>query len=142
MAAPNLSQLLSAAAPRDQAAIIFADGADVHARLSYGELEADVDAVAAGLATLGLPRRTAIGILSGNRPEHFIAYLAILRAGFVAVPINHKLKADGVAHILSDSDVKLTFVDAENESLVAEGIRIIRFDGDGPESWASVKASA
>jgi acyl-CoA synthetase (AMP-forming)/AMP-acid ligase II len=48
-----------------------------------------------------------VAILSLNRAEVLIAYFAIMRAGFVAVPVNPVHKRAPVAHILADSGAKL-----------------------------------
>ncbi len=55
--------------------------------ISYGDLQRQVDIVAAGLQRAGLePRRTA-AIMLPTCPEYFDAYFGILRAGGIPVPI-------------------------------------------------------
>ncbi len=49
-----------------------------YTRMTYGELDKWVDAVAAKLVSLGVEQGDIVGILSRNRPEWVIADLAIL----------------------------------------------------------------
>ena len=46
-------------------------------------------------------------------------YLGIMRAGMVAVPINHKFQMDTIEFILSDADCKVVFADEAPSSSVA-----------------------
>ena len=90
MDAANLGDLTRAAEP-SKAAII--DCRDWHnpATLSYGALEQSACAIARGLVARGLKRGERVAIVSANRGEFVAAYLGIMRAGLVAVPLSHKL---------------------------------------------------
>ena len=57
-------------------------------RLSYGELRAEVDRLAAGLLTLGLDTGDRIGIWSPNNSEWVLTQLATAKVGLVLVNIN------------------------------------------------------
>jgi fatty-acyl-CoA synthase len=57
-------------------------------RLSYAELRADVDKLAAGLLTLGLHPGDRIGIWSPNNSEWVLTQFATAKAGLILVNIN------------------------------------------------------
>jgi len=65
-------------------ALVAEDGA----RLSYAELDAQVESCAAGLAAAGLARGDRLAILLANRFEFVVANLACARIGLIAVPLN------------------------------------------------------
>jgi len=57
-------------------------------RLSFAQLDAEVEAVARGLATLGLERGDRLGIWSPNRLEWILTLFAAARLGLVLVNVN------------------------------------------------------
>ncbi|MGK5445725.1 AMP-binding protein [Micromonospora sp. URMC 105] len=87
--------------------------------LTWSELDARVTAVARALADAvpvgrddavpggpaGVPARVAIAL--PNTPDFVVAYLATLRAGLVAVPVNPGLTARELRHVLADSGATL-----------------------------------
>jgi long-chain acyl-CoA synthetase len=77
-----------------------------------------------------------LAILSLNRAELLIAYLAIMRAGFVAVPANIKFPRETIAFILDDAQVQLAFVDATGRALLPTGLPVVDFDAAGADGFA------
>ncbi|MDT5036277.1 MAG: long-chain acyl-CoA synthetase [Micromonosporaceae bacterium] len=80
--------------------------------LTWGELDAQVDAVAtvlSGLVTAStvgtVPPRVAIAL--PNVPEFAAAYFGALRAGLVAVPVNPAYTARELSHVLTDSGAEV-----------------------------------
>ncbi|MBB5871468.1 long-chain acyl-CoA synthetase [Allocatelliglobosispora scoriae] len=75
--------------------------------MTWGELDAAVDSVAAGLRGLGAPasdgQPARVAIALPNIPEFAIAFFAALRAGLVAVPVNPTFTAPELRHVLADS---------------------------------------
>jgi long-chain acyl-CoA synthetase len=75
--------------------------------LTWGELDAQVDAAAAGLAALGLestdgaPPRVAVAL--PNIPEFAVVYFGALRAGLVVVPVNPGYTGRELRHVLGDA---------------------------------------
>src|SRR5215472_13357336 len=76
-------------------------------QLTYGQLDAASDRVAASLAAGGIRPGDAVALQLPNIPQFLIAYFGILKAGAVAVPLNVLLKAPEVALHLGDSSGKM-----------------------------------
>jgi long-chain acyl-CoA synthetase len=84
------------------------------ASLSYGDLLRDVECVAAYLQEVcGVQRGDRIVVFSQNCPQYIVAYMAILRADAVLVPVNAMLLQDELEHIVSDSGAVVAFVASE-----------------------------
>ncbi|MEV4471860.1 long-chain fatty acid--CoA ligase [Nonomuraea sp. NPDC049504] len=96
----NLAVILreSAKAAPGKAAIRHDGGA-----MTYAELDALSDAVAEGLAVLGVRSGDAVGLQLPNIPEFVVAYFGILKTGAVVVPLNPLLKAREIAYCLGNS---------------------------------------
>ncbi|SPL98957.1 Long-chain-fatty-acid--CoA ligase [[Actinomadura] parvosata subsp. kistnae] len=71
--------------------------------MTYAELDVLSDAVAEGLAVLGVRPGDAVGLQLPNIPEFVVAYFGILKNGAVVVPLNPLLKAREVAYCLGGS---------------------------------------
>jgi long-chain acyl-CoA synthetase len=109
--------------------------------ISFEELKQETEDMAAGLQAKGVKPGARIAILSENRPEWAIAYLATLRAGCASVPLCPQLKAHELKHILSVAGCEYLFASASFAEVGAEitdglpSIKgIISLDGDGPLS--------
>lgn len=75
---------------------------DGQRRVSYQDLHAEVSRVARGFTALGLAARDRVAVFLDSSIDAAIAISAALSAGFIAVPINPRLKPQQVAHILDD----------------------------------------
>ena len=80
--------------------------------VTYGDLDARVDAAAAGFQHLGVRPGDRIAVLLGNVPAFVEAYFGALRAGATVVPLTLGLAADEVAHALTDSGTSVLVVAA------------------------------
>ncbi|MEJ3743265.1 AMP-binding protein [Actinomycetes bacterium KLBMP 9797] len=102
--APNLSSFVRQAAEAgpERPALIWHDQT-----VTWGDLDARVAAVAAGLAALASPgtagHTARVAIALPNVPDFAVAYFGALRAGLVAVPINPEFTARELEHVLADS---------------------------------------
>jgi long-chain acyl-CoA synthetase len=107
--------------------------------ISYREVFEMARALASYLWTvLGLKRGERVAILSENRPQWGISYLAITGSGLVVVPVDSQLKDAEIGHILRDSEAKaiflsLPFLDRirERREAIPSLRHIICFDGSG-----------
>ncbi len=80
-------------------------------RLTYGELAERVERLAAGLATRGIAPGDAVA-LAGGGVDFALGFLAIGRAGAVAVPLNPALKPAEREFCLREARVRAVLGDA------------------------------
>ncbi|MBK1694116.1 acyl-CoA ligase (AMP-forming), exosortase A system-associated [Chromatium weissei] len=85
---------------------------------SYQQLAKAVQNTAAYYLTLGLQRGERIAVYLEKRPETVIALFAAAAAGGVFVPINPLLKAEQVAHILMDCNVRILVTSTDRLALL------------------------
>jgi long-chain acyl-CoA synthetase len=120
MGLTNLAAILDSSAPDDRPFIIqVSPEAEEELRLSYGQARRRIAALARGLLKCGLGRGEAVAIVATNSADYLLLYMATMAAGLVAVCVNHKLPRETVAHIMTDSSVKLAVADAERSALVS-----------------------
>ncbi len=81
--------------------------------LSYREARERVLRVSRYLRSLGVGRDAKVAVSGKNSPEWAIAYLAVLEAGAVVVPIDYQLGAQDIAKLVRASDAEVLFVDEE-----------------------------
>src|SRR5262245_30779306 len=86
---------------------------------SFRGLLARVDALAGGLAGLGLAPGDRVCILAQNDPAYLELYGACARQGLVAYPINWRLTADEVARVVERAGPKLFVADASTLPVVS-----------------------
>lgn len=103
----NLIQLLRESARRfaSHPALITSGGTIDHGM--FGRLS---DRVAAGLAARGLKPGDRVGLYAANGPEFALAYVGIVKAGAVVVPINLLINHREVAYILDDAGARALLV--------------------------------
>ncbi|MHA6792628.1 AMP-binding protein [Pseudonocardia bannensis] len=74
-----------------------------HATRTVGEVDADSDALAAGLAGLGVSPGDRVAVFLQNVPQWMVTMLAAWKAGAVVVPVNPMLRERELQVILADS---------------------------------------
>ncbi len=95
----------------DSPALIVADGDTV----SYGELYARSQRVAALLHDAGLRRGDGVALVLPNRKEFLEITWGCQLSGLYYSAINTHFTADEVAYVIDDSEAKAVFVDAGGE---------------------------
>ena len=92
----------------DRPAVRSLDGGD---EISWGKLRERVDAVAGGLAELGLGRGDTLAIMLSNRPEFFVVDLAAMMLGAVPFSIYQTLSPEQIAYVVGDSGARIAVVE-------------------------------
>jgi long-chain acyl-CoA synthetase len=107
---------------------------------TWGELRERVDALAGGLADLGLQRGQSVALMLGNRPEFHLADLAVMMVGATPFSIYTQYTPDQIRHLVSDADAKIAITEQQFLPKVLEaqtelpGLQhVIVVDGDPPE---------
>jgi long-chain acyl-CoA synthetase len=111
---------------------------------TYSEVGTIIKQLSSLLSSGDYAIKDEIGILSENRPEWGIAYLAILAAGKTVVPIDANLKENEIAFIINDAGLDTVFTSERFEGLLKSlcpDIRTFSFDDDSPTSWTRLTDS-
>jgi len=75
--------------------------------LAFAELSVSVSKQARALSAIGLSRQQRVAVYLPKQIETVTSYLAVSQAGGVFVPVNPVLKAEQVAYILRDCNVRI-----------------------------------
>ncbi|MBE7941933.1 MULTISPECIES: long-chain fatty acid--CoA ligase [Ramlibacter] len=92
----------------DKAALVFFGHV-----LSYRDLLAQAERLAARLAALGVQHGDRVVLNMQNCPQLVIAHFAILRANAVVVPVNPMNRAEELKHYIRDPDAKVAITTAD-----------------------------
>jgi len=85
-------------------------------RLSYAELYAAANRVAAGMRSLGLQPGERVSYHGNNRWELVVTLFAAIQGGFILVPLNVMLRPAELEHILAEAGIRLILTTAEGEA--------------------------
>src|SRR5262244_1084886 len=92
---------------------------------TYRQLDERMNHVARMLARLGVRPGERVAMLIGNRTEFVEVFFGAMRAGAIPLPLNTRLGADALAHIVTDAKCVLTVVDpVSNRDAVAIAERV------------------
>ncbi len=80
------------------------------AKITFAEMDALTDRLAAGLAGLGVKKGDPVGIFMPNTPQFVMAFYAILKAGGVVVATNPLYTPRELEHQVKDSGIKIMLV--------------------------------
>jgi crotonobetaine/carnitine-CoA ligase len=92
------------------------------ATLTYAHAADWSQAVAAGLEARGVKRRDRVAIVSTNRPEMIVLWLACLRLGACFCPINPGFTGGQLANVLRRMTPALIVAEPATVAAVAEGL--------------------
>lgn len=123
-----MGDLIDRSEDLDQLAIVDLRIPNNPVQYTHGEFDKLINSIANYLTQQGLQQGDAIAIASLNRTEYLAVYFGIMRAGFVAVPVNIKLPQHAIQHILKDANIKLIFAEKEYLSVLPSAIPVIEFD--------------
>jgi acyl-CoA synthetase (AMP-forming)/AMP-acid ligase II len=119
-----------AAEQGDKTALVHDD-----ASLSYAELDALMDRIAAALQRDGVEQRQAVAVLGAMSIPYAAVFVGAIRAGAVPAPIAPSSTDDQVAAMIADCAAPIVFVDAAGEAVVTgrTDAKIVRLDA--LDSW-------
>ena len=137
MPTTNLGDLIDHTADLDRPAIIDLRVPGSPRTWSHREIDLLAGGVARYLTGLGLARGAHVAIVSANRAEYVAAYFGIMRAGFVAVPVNVKLARETLAFIASDAGIEVAFSDRAGRAQWPSDIPVVDFDDEGSAGFAA-----
>ena len=103
--------------------------------ITYDELHERSLRVAGRFSALGLQRGDRIALYCENRQGFIDAYLAALRCGIIAVPINVLYRESELEHVLEDADVRAIVTSSATRAFVEPFGRTI-VSVESIESWA------
>jgi long-chain acyl-CoA synthetase len=142
----NIVQLIEGNAQLhpERPAVIF-DGVTT----TYGELVAGVARAAGSLVALGVGRGDRVALFMPNIPGFLTIFLATVKLGAIAVPVNAKLTGEELRALLLDSGAQILATtcalrDANYCDRLAQVRHVLIAEGDAGEdlSLAAVMASA
>jgi acyl-CoA synthetase (AMP-forming)/AMP-acid ligase II len=110
--------------------------------VSYGDLDALLDRIAAALQRDGLVKGDVVAIVSATTVPAVTAFLGALRAGCVPAPIAPSSTPDQLRRMIADCDAKRVFADIDAASLVltdpANLVELDELEAWAPATGASV----
>ncbi|MCB1943811.1 MAG: AMP-binding protein, partial [Candidatus Accumulibacter sp.] len=110
-----LADLINRSAARNADAIALTYGKQ---SISYGAMQQAIAGFVGGLLSLGLQRGERVAIYLEKRPETVVASFGATAAGCVFVPLNPLLKAEQVAYIMRDCNVRALVTSSERLALL------------------------
>src|SRR4051794_658587 len=123
---------------------------DDEVRLTWAQLRDRVDALAGGLARLGVRRGDCVALMLDNRPEFHIADLAAVTLGATPFSLYQTLAPEQIAYVVGDAGAKVMIAQASYAGQIAAARAdlphletVIVLDGDVPDTvaWADVEAA-
>lgn len=113
----TLPELIAAHARErgDKPAVVHGDAA-----LSYTQLDARMDAIAAALQRDGLARGQAVAIVGAMSLDYAAIFLGAIRAGGAPAPIAPSSTGDQMAAMIADSGAGVVFLDSDAAATLGE----------------------
>ena len=152
----NIAQACSgrwaaAAATADRVAVAWEHDDGRRGTLSYAQLQAQANRLAAALRRLGVQRGDRVAVVMPQRPETAVAHIALYQLGAVAMPLSMLFGPEALLYRLQDSAARAAIAD---ESAIASLLQV-RADcpalqtvlavgaaaGQGDVDWAPVLAA-
>jgi fatty-acyl-CoA synthase len=120
-------------------------------RWTYGQLNTEIDRVAAGLMSLGIDKGDRVGMWAPNCPEWTMVQYATAKIGAILVNINPAYRTHELGYVLNQSGIR-TLISAPTfkTSNYAEMVTQVRHDAPalrdvvflGTDDWAELTAHA
>jgi len=121
---------------------------DSRRALSFAQWNERATRLANGLLGLGLQKGDRVALLAYNCVEWMEIYVALARAGLVAVPINFRLMPPEVSYIVQHCEARCVIaqddlvdrIDAIRQELPVASAGYVHFGGAAPPGWQSYEA--
>lgn len=88
-------------------------------RFDYRQVADSAERVAAQLAARGVTAGDRVALLLGNDAPFLLSLLGIQRLGAIAVPVNIREQASGIAYILGHCEARAVIADADQAAKIA-----------------------
>jgi len=88
--------------------------------ITWGELRERVDALAGGLARLGVRRGDAVALMLSNRPEFHLCDLAAMMLGATPFSIYNTYAPEQISYLVADADAKVLICEQQFLARVLE----------------------
>ena len=96
---------------------------DDEVSLTWGELRDRVDALAGGLAKLGVKRGDTVALMFANRPEFHIADLAVMTLGATPFSIYATYSPEQIQYVVDDAGAQVALIEEAFLDAVPSGAR-------------------
>jgi acyl-CoA synthetase (AMP-forming)/AMP-acid ligase II len=143
---PNLGRLVTRSALHWPAHEALVCG---NQRLTYAQLDERSSRLASALAARGLEPGAAVATYAANRAELVEVEVALVKGGYLRVPINFRLGLDEAAHVIEDAGVRLVVADPAHAGLALDAVKrsgrdatVVVLDGDADDPDASTSGAA
>lgn len=80
------------------------------AKISYQEMNAITDQIAAALVDMGVKKGDRVGVFMPNTPQFVMTYFGILKAGGIVVALDSRYTPPEIVHQVNDAGVEVMFV--------------------------------
>jgi len=125
---------LAGAIPHDRPALVHGERV-----VSWGELDALTDSIAAGLIARGLKPGDIAGQMLRNTPDYMLAYFGCVKAGVVPVNVNYHYKTRELADIFARFGLKALFTESDFAAAAAAAMPGEALTVDvGSDDWAGL----
>ncbi|WP_346656797.1 non-ribosomal peptide synthase/polyketide synthase [Pseudomonas sp. SWRI18] len=110
--------------------------------LTYGELDRQVNRLAHALIARGVGPEARVAIAMPRSAESLVAFLAVMKAGGVYVPLDVEYPRDRLLYMMQDSRAKLllTHSAVQQQLPIPEGLEALAIDRT--ETWADYSDTA
>ncbi|MBP3709632.1 MAG: AMP-binding protein [Treponema sp.] len=123
---PNMFTISATRFPDSPCFTDFDGPGDTKRTHTYARVLDDVKKLALWMTANGIKKGDRVAVTGKNSPEWATAYLAVLFASGVVVPIDYALHDDEVANLIKASEPKMLFVDEEKYERFAKKYKTIK----------------
>ncbi|MDT8298386.1 MAG: AMP-binding protein, partial [Spirochaetaceae bacterium] len=118
---PTIPQMLCITAERYPDRRAFTAFSPTLLELDYAGVVKRAQNVASHLRSIGVRKGDKIGVTGKNSPEWALAYLGIMFAGGIVIPLDYGLKNEEISGLIDVAGVKILFCDEEKYDSFSNG---------------------